>query len=88
MTPGEAPGVELPVPVVRVVFPEQALFDFDADTPRPEVAAILDLVAENMRRDVPDAQLTLLGHTDAIGSEQYKSRPLRPPCPERVPGPC
>ena len=71
VTPGEAPGVDAPVPVVRVVFPEQALFDFDADTPRPGVAAILDLVAENMRRDVPDAQLTLLGHTDAIGSEQY-----------------
>ncbi len=68
---GEAPGLDAPVPVVRVVFPEQALFDFDADTPRPGVGAILDLVAENMRRDVPDAQLTLLGHTDAIGSEQY-----------------
>ena len=24
-----------------------------------------------MRRDVPDAQLTLLGHTDAIGSDQF-----------------
>ncbi len=71
VTPSEAPGLDAPVPVVRVVFPEQALFDFDADTPRIGVGAILDLVAENMRRDVPDAQLTLLGHTDAIGSEQY-----------------
>ena len=71
VTPGEAPGVGAPIPVVQVIFPEQALFDFGADTPRPGVAAILDLVAENMRRDVPDAQLTLLGHTDAIGSEQY-----------------
>ncbi len=71
VAPGEVPGLDAPVPVVRVVFPEQALFDFDADTPRPGTAAILDLVAENMRRDVPDAQLTLLGHTDAIGPEQY-----------------
>jgi hypothetical protein len=57
--------------VVRIVFDERVLFDFDQDVPRPEAAGVLDLVADNMRRDVPDAQLTLLGHTDAIGSDQF-----------------
>jgi hypothetical protein len=29
------------------------------------------VIAENMKRDVPDAALTVLGHTDAIGSDAY-----------------
>jgi outer membrane protein OmpA-like peptidoglycan-associated protein len=58
-------------PVVRVVFSERVMFDFDSDMPRPEAMAVIDLVADNMRHDVPDAQLTLLGHTDAIGSDAY-----------------
>lgn len=71
VTPGQVPGMTRPIPVVRVVFDEHVLFDFNSDTPRADAAAVLDLVADNMRRDVPDAQLTLLGHTDAIGSDQY-----------------
>lgn len=71
VTPEQVPGIERPIPVVRIVFDERVLFDFDKDVPRPEAAAVLDLVADNMRRDVPDAQLTLLGHTDAVGSDQY-----------------
>jgi hypothetical protein len=67
--PDQLAGANRPIPVVRVVFAERILFDFNIDTPRPEAAAVLDLVVDNMRRDVPDAQLTLLGHTDAIGSD-------------------
>jgi outer membrane protein OmpA-like peptidoglycan-associated protein len=58
-------------PVVRVVFSERVMFDFDSDIPRREAMAVIDLVADNMRHDVPDAQLTLLCHTDAIGSDAY-----------------
>jgi outer membrane protein OmpA-like peptidoglycan-associated protein len=58
-------------PVVRVVFSERVMFDFDSDMPRPEAIGVIDLVADNLRHDVPDAQLTLLGHTDAIGSDTY-----------------
>ena len=60
-----------PVPVVRVVFDERVFFAFNSDQPRPEAAAVFDLLAENMRRDVPDAALTVLGHTDAIGTDAY-----------------
>jgi hypothetical protein len=59
------------VPVVRVVFDERIFFDFNSDVPRPEAGPVFDLLAENMRRDVPDAAVTVLGHTDAIGTDAY-----------------
>jgi outer membrane protein OmpA-like peptidoglycan-associated protein len=59
------------VPVVRVVFDERVFFDFNSDVPRPDAGPVFDLLAENMRRDVPDAALTVLGHTDAIGTDAY-----------------
>ena len=71
--PGQVPGARRAIPVVRVVFSESVLFDFNSDRSRAEATAVLDLVADNMRRDVPDAQLTLLGHTDAIGSDEYNN---------------
>ncbi len=61
------PGAGLPV--VVVTFDEEAFFASGSAQPRPGAQAILDIVAENMRRDVPDAQLTLLGHTDAVGTD-------------------
>jgi len=69
--PGEAAGVTSPTTVTRIVFPEQVLFDFDSDVPRPEAAAALDRLADDLRRNAPGTQLTVLGHTDAVGSEQY-----------------
>ncbi len=69
--PGEAAGVTSPTTVTRIVFPEQVLFDFDSDVPRPEAAASFDRLADSLRRDAPGTQLTVLGHTDAVGSEQY-----------------
>jgi outer membrane protein OmpA-like peptidoglycan-associated protein len=59
------------VPVVRVVFDERIFFDFNSDIPRPEAGAVFDLLAENMRRDVPDSAVTVLGHTDAVGTDTY-----------------
>ena len=67
---GAVPGAVRPVPVIRVVFDEGVFFDPGSDTPRPESAAALAIIAQNMQRDVPDVRLTLLGHTDATGSEQ------------------
>ena len=57
------------VPVTVVAFDEDAFFSSGSARPRAEAQTLLDIVAENMRRDVPDAQLTLLGHTDAVGSD-------------------
>lgn len=59
------------VPVVRVVFPERAFFAFDSAEPLPQSEGILDVIADNMKHDVPDAALTILGHTDAVGTDGY-----------------
>lgn len=59
------------VPVVRVVFPERAFFAFDSAEPLPQSKGILDVIADNMKHDVPDAALTILGHTDAVGTDSY-----------------
>lgn len=68
---GQVPGFTYPIPVVRLRFEERAFFDFDQATIRADSEKILDLMADNMRRDVPDVQLTILGHTDAIGTDDY-----------------
>lgn len=71
LSPGAIPGTNYPVPVVRIIFDAAVFFDFNEDTVRPEAEKILDVIAENMRRDVPDARLLVLGHTDAIGTDGY-----------------
>jgi outer membrane protein OmpA-like peptidoglycan-associated protein len=71
LPPGSVNFMSGPVPVVRVVFPERAFFAFNSATPLPGSGRIFDLIAENMKHDVPDAALTVLGHTDAIGSDAY-----------------
>lgn len=73
MDAGQVPGFNYPIPVVRLRFDERAFFDFDRDTIRPDSEKVLNVISENMKRDVPDAQLTILGHTDAIGSDAYNS---------------
>lgn len=71
LPPGSTSTMSGPVPVVRVVFPERTFFAFDSAVPLPASGPILDVIAENMRRDVPDAALTVLGHTDAVGTNAY-----------------
>jgi outer membrane protein OmpA-like peptidoglycan-associated protein len=71
VSPTPAIGASYPIPVIRIVFPERVFFDFDKDVIRPEASKVLDLIADNMRRDVPDARVLVLGHTDAIGSDSY-----------------
>ncbi|MXV44644.1 OmpA family protein [Saccharibacter sp. 17.LH.SD] len=68
---GSVASIQGPVPVVRVVFPEKAFFSFDSATPLPTSSRILDIIADNMKHDVPDAALTVLGHTDAVGDDAY-----------------
>lgn len=58
-----------PIPVIRVVFDERDFFDPGSDVARPEAAGVLRVIADDMRRDVPDVRLTVLGHTDAEGSD-------------------
>ena len=68
---GVVSGADYPIPVARVRFDERVFFDFNKDVIRTDATDTLDLLAENMRRDVPDARLTILGHTDAIGTNEY-----------------
>ena len=71
INPTPTVGIDYPVPVIRIVFLERVFFDFDRAELRPYANKVLDLIADNMRRDVPDAQVLLLGHTDAIGTDAY-----------------
>jgi outer membrane protein OmpA-like peptidoglycan-associated protein len=64
-------GTQVTYPVARIVFGERAFFDFDIDIPKPDARATLDLIAESMRRSSAELQLTVLGHTDAIGTDAY-----------------
>lgn len=68
---GQLPGINYAVPVVRVIFDERVFFDFNKDVIRPDAKPVLDVIAQNMRRDVPDAQLLVLGHTDGVGTVPY-----------------
>jgi outer membrane protein OmpA-like peptidoglycan-associated protein len=68
---GQISGINYPTPVVRVRFNERLFFDSGKADIRGEAIKILKVIAENMKRDVPDAQLTILGHTDAVGSDAY-----------------
>ncbi len=70
-SPGSAPGLDQPVPVLDEVFDERAFFGFDQDTPLPGAQPILDRIAAEMRGRGPRAALTILGHTDAVGSDAY-----------------
>lgn len=62
-------GVDLPV--LRIVFPQRVFFDTDKAELRPDAMPVIDLVAEDLRRDVPDVALFIAGHTDSRGSDTY-----------------
>lgn len=58
-------------PVVHLVVPEQVLFATASDQPGPDAGTALDNIAALTARDVPGAALTVLGHTDSVGSDAY-----------------
>lgn len=68
---GTVAGVNMAVPVTHVVFDESTFFNVSSAVPVRSATPVFDVVAENMKRDVPDAALTVLGHTDATGTDAY-----------------
>jgi len=62
-------GVDLKL--LRVVFAQSVFFDTDKYELRSEGQAVLDLVADSLRRDVPDVAVFVAGHTDSRGSDEY-----------------
>jgi outer membrane protein OmpA-like peptidoglycan-associated protein len=73
LSAGTIPGTNYPIPVVRIIFDATVFFDFDRDRVRPEAEKILDVIAENMRHDVPDARLLVLESVQklSIGIAQF-----------------
>jgi outer membrane protein OmpA-like peptidoglycan-associated protein len=61
-----------PAPAAGPIFTIEGdvAFDFDSDRIRPEFYPELDRIAAALREN-PAEQLALVGHTDAIGTEQY-----------------
>jgi outer membrane protein OmpA-like peptidoglycan-associated protein len=59
------------LPVLRVVFRDRVLFDFNQAKVRPEAGQILDMIAASLRLEPPDVTVFIAGHTDAVGSVEY-----------------
>lgn len=73
VTPSEhgLPDYPTNIPVLRVVFRDGVLFDFDRDEVKPEAAEVLNTIAASLRLEPPDVAVFVAGHTDAIGSVEY-----------------
>lgn len=71
------PQSELPssfrtnIPVLRVVFPQRVFFDTDQSDLRHEAEAVIDVVAEALRREASDTAVFIAGHTDDRGDDAY-----------------
>lgn len=61
----------LDIPVLRIVFPQRVFFDTDKSEIRPEGNQVVDIVAADLRKDVPDVAVFIAGHTDSRGSDEY-----------------
>jgi outer membrane protein OmpA-like peptidoglycan-associated protein len=68
-----APGTCGPTaaPVVHFVVPEPVLFATASDQPGANAAAALNEIAALVMQDSPASVVTVLGHTDALGSDAY-----------------
>ena len=60
----------VPKPVAPIAKDWVIYFDFDDDTIRPQDAATLDDVVKTFKEN-PQATVALVGHTDAIGADEY-----------------
>jgi outer membrane protein OmpA-like peptidoglycan-associated protein len=67
----KTPSATFPIPVIRFHFDERTFFDSGSSTVRPDSNKIIDMLAEQMKQDMPDTSLVILGHTDSIGSDEY-----------------
>lgn len=64
-------GFQQSVPVLRVVFPDRVFFDTAKATLRPEALDVARIVAESLRKEMPDVSLFVAGHTDSRGGRDY-----------------
>lgn len=66
-----AAGQLATTPVIHLVFADSVFFDTGSDMPLPASQSVLDVLANNLRRDGRATQLTVVGHTDAVGGDDY-----------------
>ncbi len=67
----DLPQFPVDIPVLRVVYPSKAFFDFDKAQIRPEMTKVLDAVAQVVREDSNGLSMFVVGHTDGIGDDAY-----------------
>jgi OOP family OmpA-OmpF porin len=73
------PVAATPPPLKRITLSGKTLFAFDKATLRPEGKEALDQAVSRIRSDlapydVENRRITVIGHTDNIGSEAYNQR--------------
>jgi outer membrane protein OmpA-like peptidoglycan-associated protein len=72
MVDGSAiPGADRDVPILRLVFQDRVFFDTDRVELKPEARRVIALVADELRRDVPDVAVFVAGHADSRGTDEY-----------------
>jgi outer membrane protein OmpA-like peptidoglycan-associated protein len=59
------------IPVLRVVFRNDVLFDFDKDDLKDTALPALNVVRESFAREANDVTVFVAGHTDWIDTEEY-----------------
>lgn len=59
------------IPILRAVAMQDVFFDSGSDVIRREAYRLLDIIAENLKREPPDVSLFIAGHTDWDGSLEY-----------------
>ena len=72
----QIPGVEVSRPAeneIAVRLTSDILFDFNSSALRPESRTTLRDLATNFRQ-YPDEEISVEGHTDSIGSDEYNQR--------------
>ena len=70
---GRSGGTPTTLSVVRISFPDRVFFDFAVDKPKPEAGPVFDMMAANLRRSTGGTVLTVIGHTDGVGSDAYNT---------------
>lgn len=65
------PGFPQNVPVLRIVFPENAFFDTASANVKPQAAPIVRAMAAMLDGDVPDVVVFVAGHADNRGGDVY-----------------
>ncbi len=71
---GSIIGINYPVPVIKIRYAEKTFFESNKSNINPESKQILDVIAEQMKGDLPDTSLVILGHTDSVGTDEYNNK--------------